>query len=245
MDTTLLAAIIGAFATLGAAVISAAYGMLQGIEFRTLSRLPLYMVSIVGIATTAAGSIYLVLCDPTEARIRAALPDLTGYEQVVYARVGVGFLIPDHWQVDDASFRFGSGDIDLIKNIDPAAGSISQGIKLRLVNIQKTYVNNPEAAIDNQLAVWRVIDPDASVRSATFAGRPANRFAYKQVTGQRTAYIEQTWIRLTNRVKLHVISVSNLDSESRQIFERERDGILQAFVIDEDRLQELNELTSS
>ena len=110
---------------------------------------------------------------------------------------------------------------------------------------QETYVNNPEAAISNQLDVWRVIDPDASVRPATFAGRPANRFAYKQVTGQRTAYIEQTWIRLTNRVRLHVISVSNLDDESRLIFERERNDILQTFVIDKDRLQELNEPTNS
>ena len=191
------------------------------------------------LAILVAGLILAVLHDPTETRIRAALPDRTGFEQVVYPRVGHGISIPNHWQVDDASFRFGSGDIDLIRDYDPAAASISQGLKLRFVNLQETYVNNPDAEINNQLDVWREIDPDVSVHPVEFAGLSASRFSYRQATGTRVGYIEWTWVRLTDRVKLHILSFSNLDDESRSIFEREREDILQTFVVDKVRLQEL------
>ena len=71
MDATLLAAVIGALATLGAATISGIYDKTEGIQLRRLrSRSPLDFVIILTFSVLVAGLIYAVLYDPTEARIR-------------------------------------------------------------------------------------------------------------------------------------------------------------------------------
>ncbi len=241
MDSTLIAALIGAFATLGAAGFSGAYGSKHGIQLKQQSQRRRFFVIATVMSLFVAGSIYGVLRDMTEQRISSALPSITGQEKIVYPRVGMGFSIPSYWQVDDASFRFASGDIDLIRNLDPTSASISQGLKLRFLNIQESYINDPKSEIDNQLDVWKSIDPNTSVSPVTFAGIPANRFFYQQSTGARTGFVEQTWIRLSDRVKLQITSFSNLDVESRLLFEQERDNILNSFVIDEEKLQELTD----
>jgi hypothetical protein len=247
MDVSIIAALIGALGSIAAGaitpVIAAASGRQGEAGYppnRRRWRLVLVVIALIALAVGVL--IISVLYDGTRQRLSEALPARQGFRQVIYEKVGLGFLLPSHWEVDDASFRFGGGDIDLIRDHDPTAASISQGIKLRLINVQETYVNNPEAEYDNELAVLEGIDPHASVRDVQLAGRSGKTFVYKQHAGERPNYVQRTWIRVVPRVKLEVLSVSNLDEKARQAFSAERDDILKSLIIDGKKTAKLAEM---
>jgi hypothetical protein len=244
VDTTVLAALIGAMGTIAAAVITAT---LQARESQS-SAPPRHgfrkVLVLIGVLSAVVGlAIKVSLYDWTDHRIRAALATKSGYRQVVYDKVGMGFLLPDQWTIDDASFRFGGGDIDLIRDYDPQFNSISQGIRLRFLSVQKNYVNSPVDEFGNEEETLKDIDPQVRMIDVTLDGRPAKRFLYKQKAGERFNYIERTWVRLTPRVKLEVIAVSNLDDKARQVFNTERDRIIESLVIDTKKISALSAAT--
>jgi hypothetical protein len=249
VDTTVSAALIGAIGTIIAAVITArlsrsAEGKIQAGHAESSAQRRnrfLKLLLVVGLLSIiVAIAIMIALYDWTGHRIRAALGSEPGFHQVVYDRVGLGLLLPDQWSVDDASFRFGGGDIDLVRDYDPQFKSISQGIKLRFLSVQKNYVNSPNDEFGNEEATLKDIDPQVQMIDATINGRPAKRFIYKQKAGERFDYIERTWVHLAPRVKLEIVAVSDLDDNARDIFNRERDRIIESIVIDAKKVSELS-----
>jgi hypothetical protein len=239
MDNTIVAALIGALGSIIAAAVTATYGKGEAPARPQLQRRKL-AVAIILIALIVGGSIAFVIYDGTYNRISQSLPEKDGYRKVIYARVGVGFLVPNHWRVDDASFRFASGDIDLIRDYDPNAASISQGMKLRFLNVQENYINNPEAEFGNMKRALLRIDSNVSDLDTKLAGRSGKKFLYTQSSGDRLSYIERTWVHLTPRVKLEISSFTNLDESTRTVFNAERDRILESFVIDNKRVSKLS-----
>jgi hypothetical protein len=237
MDSAIIASLIGAVGTVIAAFVTANYGQQAGTTPPPRRRwLPLVIALV---ALSVAGSIWFLLYDGTYHRINQALGMREGYHKVLYATVGVGFLLPNQWRVDDASFRFAGGDVDLIRDYDPNAASISQGIKLRFLNVQENYVNDPGAEYGNEMEVLSQIDPKVSEDDTRIGGLPGKKFVYTQRTGQRTGYVERTWIHLSPRVKLEILSFSNLDETARPLFDKERDEILQSFVVDQEKVSKL------
>lgn len=241
MDASIVAAIIGALGSVAAAIITVAYGTQappepQGLHKRRRWKLA---ILIVVIAAVVGILIAYVLRDATRQRLTEALPPRQGYRPVMYEKVGLGFMLPQHWRVDDAAFRFGGGDIDLIRDFDPRAFSISQGIKFRLINVQENYVNNPQAEYENELAVLKEIDPAVTNAQVSLAGMNGMTFTYRQRGGDRMIYAERMWVRVVPRVKLEVYSVSNLDQAARRAFSEERSDILKSLVIDETKRREL------
>lgn len=244
MDSTIVAALIGALGTVAASVITAIL-QTRDSQSSAVSRHGFRKtLLLVGILSAFVGlAIKISLYDWTDHRIRAALATRLGYRQVVYDKVGIGFLLPDQWTIDDASFRFGGGDIDLIRDYDPEFSSISQGIKLRFLSVQKSYVNRPDDEFGNEEETLKSIDPQVQVVDVVIDGHSAKRFVYKQKAGERFNYIERTWVHLTPRVKLEVIAVSNLDDKARQVFDAERDRIVESIVIDAKKVTALSSVT--
>src|SRR3954462_3739375 len=239
MDNAIVAALIGALGSIIAAAFTATYGKGEALPRPQPQRRKL-AVAVILIALIVGGSIAFVIYDGTYNRISQVLPERDGYRKIIYARLGVGFLLPNHWRVDDPSYRFGAGDIDLIRDYDPNAASISQGMKLRFLNVQENYVNNPEAEFGNMLQALLRIDPNAVALDTSLAGHAGKKFVYVQSGGARLGHFDRTWVHLTPRVKLEISSFTNLDESTRTVFNAERDRILESFVIDNKRVSKLS-----
>jgi hypothetical protein len=193
-------------------------------------------------ATTALSLITarFALSDPTAKRLRSKLSTIENCDPVIYEKVGLAFCKPDGWELDDAAWRLGGGEVNLIKTYDQVAASISQGIALRVRTVQQNYAGNPEKAIQNQLDVDRGHDPRATAEPTTLAGLPATRFRYTQSTGQRTGHIQRIWVSLSNRARLEVIVFSNLEPEARLPFQEAAEQFLRTIKLDTAKLHELS-----
>ncbi|HEY6253157.1 MAG TPA: hypothetical protein VI685_24635 [Candidatus Angelobacter sp.] len=239
MDSTIAGALIGFVGSITAAIIAATYRTSPAPSPPRPRRWKFALIIIL-IAASVGTAIAFVGYDGTYHRLSQDLPEKNGYRKIIYDRVGIGFLLPNQWRVDDASFRFASGDIDLIRDYDPNAASISQGMKIRFLNVQENYVNNRTAEIENHRVTLQRIDRKESDYDTKIAGHDdAHRFVFTQSTGSRLAYVERNWIWLTERVKLEISSFTNLDQSTRSIFNEERDRILESLVIDNRKLSKL------
>ena len=161
----------------------------------------------------------------------AQLPERVGYTRHVYANLGLGMLAPSAWTTEDFAARFAGGEFDLVKRYEDTKGIV--GIKFRYRSIQKNYINDINAELDNQKDVWVKIDPNVSLEDTTINGKPAKVWKYKQSTGKRFGDIRWYWVRLIPEVKLEIICFVYTDSHDREEFWREVDDIIGSLVIDE------------
>jgi hypothetical protein len=202
---------------------------------------PVLMLLIGLGATTILGAITVrcVLSDPAAKRLQSRLSKIESCNPVIYEKVGLAFCKPEGWELDDAAWQFGGGEVNLIKTYDQVAASISQGIALRVRTVQQNYVENPEKAIQNQLDVDRSHDPQATVAPMTLSGLRATRFRYVQSTGRRMGHVQRIWVSLSRRARLEVLVFSNLGPEARLPFEETAEQFLRTLTLDTARLHEL------
>jgi hypothetical protein len=161
-------------------------------------------------------------------------------DPIIYEGIGLAFCKPEGWELDDAAWRLGGGEVNLIKTYDQVEASISQGVALRIRTVQQNYVGNPLKAIKNQLDVDRGLDPQAIAESTTISGLPATRFRFTQSTGKRIGHIQRIWVRLSDRARLEVIVFSNLESDARLPFQEAADQFLRTITLDPIKLHELS-----
>lgn len=192
--------------------------------------------SITGVAAYRNAPTRDEVAQRTTARIQTQVLLRPGYKRVLFERIGLGLLVPMAWSIDDAAYAFGGSDIDLIRHYDEKTNSIAEGVKFTIRAVQGNYVNAPQIEVNNQLDVFRKFDPEARVERAAIGGHDATVFSYRQSTGQRTALVHRYWLRLANRIKLDIISFTNL-GESRADFESEVRDILNSVVLDSDTIQ--------
>lgn len=164
-------------------------------------------------------------------RIIAQLPDRVGYSKHVYPNLGIGMSVPSSWTTEDYAARFAGGEFDLVKRYEDTKGIV--GIKFRYRGIQKNYINDINAEINNQKEVWVKIDPKIALEDTTINGKPAKLWKYTQSTGKRFGDIRWYWVRLIPEVKLEIICFVYKDSHDNEEFWREVDGIIGSLVIDE------------
>ena len=179
----------------------------------------------------------------TRKRIDARLSPRAGYTKHVYPNLGIGLRAPAQWTTEDAAAKFAGGELDLVKRYEDTKGII--GIKFRYRSVQKNYINDIQAEIENQRDVWEKIDPDVVVEDTTIGGRPAKMWKYNQSTGERTGDIRWYWLRLIPQIKLEVICFIYTDSPDREEFWDQVGEIMASLVIDESYIDQRRSMLES
>ena len=164
-----------------------------------------------------------------ESSIRETLPSKVGFSPRVYPRIGLGFIAPDGWVVDDAAVRLGGGEIDVVKRYEVTKAAV--GVKFRIRSVQPNYVEHHETEVQNELDPLLKVDPDASAQEVMLGGRPATQIRYKKPTGNLVGDVRYYWIRLDPRVKLEILCFVYTTSEDRDEFWKEVDVILSSVVV--------------
>lgn len=164
-------------------------------------------------------------------RISSQIPKRTGYTRYVYPNLGLGLSTPAQWTTEDFAAKFAGGEFDIVKRYEDTKGIV--GMKFRYRSVQKNYINDINAELDNQRHVWEKIDPEVSLEDTTINGKPAKLWKYNQPTGKRIGDIRWYWVRLIPEVKLEIICFIYTDSTDRDEFWEEVDDIINSLVIDE------------
>ena len=167
----------------------------------------------------------------TRDRIIKQLPNRPGYVRYVYPNLGLGLQTPAQWTVEDYAATFAGGEFDIVKRYEDTKGIV--GMKFRYRSVQKNYINDINAELENQRDVWKKIDPNLTLGDTTINGKPAKLWHYNQSTGERTGDIRWYWLRLIPEVKLEIVCFIYTDSKDRDEFWREVDEIMKSLVIDE------------
>ena len=164
-------------------------------------------------------------------RILSQIPTRPGYTRYVYPNLGLGIQTPAQWTTEDFAAKFAGGEFDIVKRYEDTKGIV--GMKFRYRSIQKNYINDINAEIDNQRHVWEKIDPNVTISDTTINGKPAKVWSFNQPTGKRVGDIRWYWVRLIPEVKLEIICFIYTDSEDRDEFWDEVNDIINSLVIDE------------
>lgn len=166
-----------------------------------------------------------------KSRIIAQLPNRSGFARYVYPNLGLGLQTPAQWTTEDFAAKFAGGEFDVVKRYEDTKGIV--GMKFRYRSVQKNYINDINAEINNQKHVWEKIDPKLSIEDTTINGKPAKVWKFHQRTGKRIGDIRWYWVRLIPEVKLEIICFIYTDSHDREEFWDEVDDIINSLVIDE------------
>ncbi|MEQ1840234.1 MAG: hypothetical protein ABL994_07495 [Verrucomicrobiales bacterium] len=217
-------------------------GLKAFIEF--LASYPLWakIVAASGIFVTAATFMFAprsateTAHNAANTRIRARFCAPPGFITHSYSSLCVGLMAPDAWSSEDAAVRFGGGDADLIKRYEDTKGTV--GLKLRLRNVQKNYINDITTEVSNQFDVWKHIDPNVTVADTTVSGMPAKVFQYKQKTGQRVGDVRVYWLRIVPQVKLDILAFIYDDAPDKTEFWKEIDAIVSSILIDDQGIKD-------
>lgn len=179
----------------------------------------------------------------TRNRIVAQIPAKQGYTRHVYPNLGLGVQSPAQWTVEDFAAKFAGGEFDLVKRYEDTKGIV--GMKFRYRSVQKNYINDINAEIENQRHVLEKIDPKTIIKDTTINGKPAKVWQYNQATGERIGDIRWYWVRLIPEVKLEIICFIYTNSTDRNEFWNEVDNIIKSLVIDETHIGERKAIVKS
>jgi hypothetical protein len=148
MGDAVAAAIITAFGSIVAAVIMAVTTTGIG-TWRFTKRLGYLLVAI--IAAVASLSVYYLLYDydRTASRLEKALLKIEGYKPKIYANIGLGFVYPQNWQIEDYGFRFGGGEIELVRDRSPDGLIETQGMTVAVENIAEHHWGDPQSQFEH------------------------------------------------------------------------------------------------
>ena len=126
MDTVLLPTVITTVGSIVTAVITGVTTLVieliknerldPGSLWKWVTRLG-YPVALLT-AAVAGFWVFSLVHDDTASRLTKALPDLQDYKKRIYANVGLGFVYPKTWQIEDYAFRFGGGDLEAVSARD-------------------------------------------------------------------------------------------------------------------------------
>jgi hypothetical protein len=165
-----------------------------------------------------------------QGNLKSKLSPRTGFTAKIYPRLGLAFMSPDGWAVDDAAVSLGGGEIDIVKRYETTRAAI--GVKFRVRSVQPNYVDHHDVEIQNELDPLLKIDPTASATEVIIGGRvPATFIQYKKPTGQLVGDVRYWWIRLDPRVKLEIYSFVYTTSPDRDEFWKEVNEILSSVVV--------------
>ncbi len=197
---------------------------------------------ITGVVTWQVGKpnrdISQVAVDISDAakRLDDSLRASSGYHKKVYASLGFGFIAPKAWLVEDYATRFGVADIDVVQRYTDEKSVI--GVEYRLIPVQPNYVNDHVQEIQNQIDVWKKIDPNLQIADSTVSGFPAKRFDYNQPTGKRVGMIRRYWVRIVPEIKLQILCFTYTDAPDRDAFWKAAEKIVESTVIDRELLEQ-------
>ncbi len=239
MDSSIISALTGAFGTIASAIISAKISK-QDEPLDASNRITL--IILVGITSLLVGGMIVYLSyDSTKWRIKASLGKNNNYKRIIYEKVGLGFLIPYHWKIDDSAFKFGGGEIMLRRDYNPQTNRVIQGIQFNYVNIQDIYIKNFNDEIKNHITNFQEIGAKIFVKDVTFSEKKAKLFCIKQPLPMgKERDIEMTWVYITPFVKFVVSSFSEAEGKALRDFKSERDIIIQSLVLDDKKISELS-----
>ncbi|TGL31308.1 hypothetical protein EHQ52_15330 [Leptospira koniambonensis] len=148
-----------------------------------------------------------------------------GFRKYAYPNMGISFITPDDWRVEDAAATFGGGELYLIKKYDQDNAAI--GIRLVIRSVQSRYLNAPEIEMNNQLEVWRKSDKNAGKKDVIISGNYGYLFSYNQPLGGKTLVnVRVYWVRLIPKVKLEIWAHAYSNDLEKDSFWREVDGIV-------------------
>ncbi|EMO86177.1 hypothetical protein [Leptospira santarosai] len=156
-----------------------------------------------------------------------------GFKKYAYQNMGIAFVTPDDWRVEDAAATFGGGELYLIKKYDQKNSAI--GIRLVIRSVESRYLNAPDVEMSNQLEVWRKSDKNAGKRDVIISGNYGYLFSYNQPLDNKMLLNVRTyWVRLIPKVKLEIWAYAYSNDLEKDSFWREVDGIVNSIqTIDE------------
>ena len=250
MDMSIIAALIGFLGTIISAAIGAAVSLRQGLSPPARRPTIGFVTTVVIGAFLVGGVIAYVFYDGTHRRIQGMLPTTPGHQKVIYKEVGLGFLLPSHWTLNDAVKRIGGGELDLVRDTNPQTSKATQGIKIKFLNVLAPYVNNHQAEINNQLDILKGFDPNATVYDVTVGNITCKEFSYLfpivDSKGSTVAQAKMIWAWITPHVKIQIGIWNELEGQARTEFDQEVRKIIDSIVLDQRKISQLSErLTSS
>jgi hypothetical protein len=247
MDNSVLAALITAAASVIVAFISSfttllKSGKLSDSRWQWIKPFGYYIAF--ALVISGAVAVYYLQSDGTAARLAKDVPTLPDYTKRIYANVGLGFVHPNNWELEDYAFRFGGGsDLRLVASRDENGHYETQGILISIVNIAKHHWNEPESEFlhfEDQLKVDCV--PFGWTRgTGSFAnGRHATLFTCSRELRSKGRRDEQVyWFQLTRCVRLKIRSWSTLSGKARASFEQELPLFLRNLRLDSRKIDSL------
>jgi len=168
-------------------------------------------------------------------KIIVRIEDRPGYNKYVYPAMCLGFSLPSSWTIEDAAAKFSGGELNLVKRYEETKGSI--GIVFRLRPVQKNYINDPIAEVNNYLDALRKIDSTVEVYDDVFSGFSAKTFHYKQKTGEKYADIRMSLINILPQVRLSMFAFSRLQSSDYNEYWDEYKILKHSIVLDNKEIE--------
>jgi hypothetical protein len=245
MDNGLLATIITVGGTIVVAIITGLTTLIT--ELIKIGKIPPdstwrwtrtfgYPIALLIIVVVGSLVFYLQY-DGTTSRLTKELPSLPFHTKRIYPNVGLGLLYPQKWEVEDYAFRFGGGDMGLIRARSDDRHFETQGVSIGIGNIAEHHWNDPESEfrhVEDGLKD-RCVQSGWSRGTISIAnGRQAALFKCESLLKSGGRRLEQIiWYQLSRCLRLRIRSWSTLGGEANTVFNQEFSQFLNNMRLDD------------
>ena len=196
-----------------------------------------------GIVIGASIWVFSLVYDGTYRRLNSALPDLSEHKKRIYAKVGLGFVYPSKWQLEDYAFRFGGGEMELVRDrsSDGRADIETQGVSIAVENIAAHHWNKPQSEYVHfseelkKKCDLSFVGPEKAVISGWRQADlfKCSRSSETETQGKKTGEERTYFYQLSKCVRLKIETWSWLSGPPQQEFYEELDEFLHNLMLDE------------
>ncbi len=236
VSDAIAAASITALGTIMAAVVAAATAGLtrDPNSAWNLSRRYGYLLGAV-IVVLAGSAVFFLLYDGTETRLRNALPNIPGFQPRIYTNIGLGFIYPQDWDVEDYAFRFSGGEMELVRK-RPSNSNERQWVFIRIENIAEHHWLNPQTELTHIMEAnkKRCKESSGPERASLANGLYyADRFTCNLFSSAGEPIFEETYLYPLSRcIRLRIESGTKESGAARGEFDSELVNFLSGIRLD-------------
>ena len=182
--------------------------------------------------------------DGTASRLSKDLPTIPYHTKRVYPSVGLGFIHPQKWELEDYAFRFsGGGELRLVSNRSDDGHFETQGALISIENIAEHHWRDPESEflhLEDALNV-RCKTPRKPRETAAIAnGRQAALFKCDRMLRSGGISEERIyWYQLSRCLRLKIRGWSDLNGKAKDHFLQEFNQFISNIRLDDTKIQSL------
>ncbi|MFL6624576.1 MAG: hypothetical protein ACJ8J7_02045 [Sulfurifustaceae bacterium] len=269
MDTSVLAALIAAGITSGASILAALITRDTAISVERIKQekakkkaqsgssphqwieLKRRWVRSIGypvavlVALAGGFSVFQLTYDGTAARLERSLPDIPGFKKRIYANIGLGFIYPEGWEIEDYAWRFGGGQLEIVADRNSDGKIETQGLTVEINNIAKHHWPDPQSEFEHfeQQLKERCVASKKASESLSGGQHVAALFTCHREKGSWSqdewTYLYQLQPSRCVRLKIVAWSDINPSAPARARFDQERRQFLQYLQLDRIKIQSL------